>query len=216
MCMMVHPMIDSLLPSALRPSPSQYAHELFRNVHRNVPLDRDGSAACCKAMVVSVHAHARVLSVDPAPALALAGVAGYYDHRDLASRAVKGKERVEDDKDRVFAEGLVTCVGMAIGIVVAESAALARRAALLVQVEYAVLPPCLTMGQAVAQGRFHEYDHCVAQGDVEAALEAAPHRLSGGLRVGAQEHFYMEPHALMAVPGETFGEMTIVSCTQVR
>ena len=49
---------------------------------------------------------------------------------------------------------------------------------------------------------------------METELKKAPHRLKGGLRVGAQEHFYLEPHALLAIPGETFGEIEIVSCTQ--
>ena len=83
-------------------------------------------------MVISTTPHARILAIDPSAALALPGVHGYFDHRDLADRSIKGKEpiRVEDNKDRVFADGLVTCVGMAIGIIVAETAALARRAAL--------------------------------------------------------------------------------------
>ena len=191
------------------------------------------------AMVTSRHPHARVISIDPSPALALPGVHGYFDHNDLAPRAlggnpggashagwVKGKSagtaaagvrpetRAEDNKDRVFADGLVTCVGMAIGIIVAETAALARRAALLVVVEYEVLPSCLSIAEAEEQGRFHPYDHCVANGDVEAALATAPRTLSGGLHVGAQEHFYLEPHAIMCIPGETFGEMEVISMTQ--
>lgn len=45
-------------------------------------------------------------------------------------------------------------------------------------------------------------------------MAAAPNVLQGDMRVGAQEHFYLEPHALLAIPGETYGEMHIVSCTQ--
>ena len=93
--------------------------------------------------------HARVLSIDPGPALALPGVVAYFDHRDLACRSLKGKDRVEDNKDRVFADGLVTCVGMAIGILVAESASLARRAAKLVKIEYEELRPCLSIEDAI-------------------------------------------------------------------
>jgi xanthine dehydrogenase/oxidase len=166
------------------------------------------------AMVVSEHANARIISVDASQALALPGVHGYFDHRDLASRSIKGKQRVEDDKDRVFAEGLANCVGMAIGIVVAESHAIAKDAAKLVKIKYEVLSPVLSISEAVRRSHFHKYSHCIESGNVPRALSEAPHRLTGGLRVGAQEHFYMEPHALLAIPGETFGEMEIVSCTQ--
>jgi xanthine dehydrogenase/oxidase len=114
----------------------------------------------------------------------------------------------------VFADGLVTCVGTAVGIVVAETKAQADAAARLVRVDYEVLTPCLSIEAAVALHRFHAYDHCVAEGDVESALARAPRTLSGKLGVGAQEHFYLGPHALMAVPGETYGEMEIRSCTQ--
>ena len=58
----------------------------------------------------------------------------------LGALPLKGKARVEDDKDVVFARGLVMCVGQAIGIVVAETRALAEHAARLVAVEYAELP----------------------------------------------------------------------------
>ena len=166
------------------------------------------------AMVVSTHPHARIVSVNAAKALAVQGVRGYFDHNDLADRSIKGKSRVEDDKDRVFADGLVTCVGTAIGIIVADSAAIAHQAASMVEVVYDILEPCLSISDAVRMNRFHDYDHCIADGDVESALASAPRRLSGGLCVGAQEHFYMEPHALMAIPGETYGEMEIISCTQ--
>ena len=166
------------------------------------------------AMVSSVHAYARVISIDASKALAMPGVHGYFDHRDLASRSIKGKGRVEDDQDRVFADGLVNCVGMAIGIIVAETKAIAKEAVKLVNVEYEVFEPVLSISQAVAKNHFHKYEHVVEHGDVDEAIASAPHTLSGGLRVGAQEHFYMEPHALLAIPGETYGEMEIVSCTQ--
>mmetsp|Transcript_10030 Transcript_10030/g.26100 ORF Transcript_10030/g.26100 Transcript_10030/m.26100 type:complete len:87 (-) Transcript_10030:4215-4475(-) len=36
-------------------------------------------------------------------------------------------------------------------------------------------------------------------------MKAAPNVLEGEMKVGAQEHFYLEPHALLAIPGETYG-----------
>lgn len=51
-------------------------------------------------MVVSPHPHARVIRIDASPALRLEGVVGYFDHRDLADRAIKGKARVEVQRTR--------------------------------------------------------------------------------------------------------------------
>jgi CO/xanthine dehydrogenase Mo-binding subunit len=59
------------------------------------------------AFVLSTQTHATILSIDPSAALALAGVLGYFDHQHLVTR----DKRVEDDKDHVFADGLVTFVG---------------------------------------------------------------------------------------------------------
>ena len=35
-----------------------------------------------------------------------------------------------------------------------------------------------------------------------AAIAAAPHRLSGRIDIGGQEHFYLEGQVALAVPGE--------------
>ena len=41
----------------------------------------------------------------------------------------------------------------------------------------------------------------MARGDADAALAAAPHRLTGTLEMGGQEHFYLEGQAALATPG---------------
>ena len=40
-------------------------------------------------------------------------------------------------------------------------------------------------------------------GDPDAALKAAPHRLSAAFSVGGQEHFYPEGQIAFVLPGET-------------
>ena len=51
------------------------------------------------------------------------------------------------------------------------------------------------------------------RGDVAPALAAAPHRLKGRMRVGGQDHFYLEGHIAFAIPGED-DEVTVYSSTQ--
>src|SRR5690606_6154070 len=53
----------------------------------------------------------------------------------------------------------------------------------------------------------------VARGDVEGALARAPRRLSGEVRCGGQDHFYLEGQIALAVPGEE-RDMTVFSSTQ--
>ena len=53
----------------------------------------------------------------------------------------------------------------------------------------------------------------MAQGDAVAGLAAAPHRLRGEMRLGGQEHFYLEGQIALAIPGED-GDMAVHSSTQ--
>ena len=51
------------------------------------------------------------------------------------------------------------------------------------------------------------------RGDVAPAMAAAPHRLKGRMRVGGQDHFYLEGKIAFAIPGED-DEVTVYSSTQ--
>ena len=51
------------------------------------------------------------------------------------------------------------------------------------------------------------------RGDAKAAIAAAPRRLAGRMRIGGQEHFYLEGQIALAVPGED-DEVTVYSSTQ--
>ncbi len=67
--------------------------------------------------------------------------------------------------------------------------------------------------EAVAKGSFHTETHTISRGDVDAALDAAPHVVEGEFELGGQEHFYLEAHAAWAEPGED-GEVFVTSSTQ--
>jgi xanthine dehydrogenase large subunit len=167
-------------------------------------------------LITSPHAHARILRRDSARARALPGV-----HAVLFAEDVPGENQagpvVHDEP--LLAEGEVHCVGQVVALVVAESAELCRRAAALVEVEYEELPALLSLKAAVEAGAFllgppgRKEPHTLQRGDVEAALAAAPVRLSGECSTGAQEHFYLETQAALAVPGED-GAVHLWSSTQ--
>ena len=54
----------------------------------------------------------------------------------------------------------------------------------------------------------------ISDGDVDKALSEAEHVLEGESRVGGQDHFYLETHACLALPGGEAQEMVIVASTQ--
>lgn len=52
------------------------------------------------------------------------------------------------------------------------------------------------------------------RGDVEKVLKEAPHVVEGEMRVGGQEHFYLETHACIAIPKGEDGEVELIASTQ--
>ena len=166
------------------------------------------------ALVTSARARAKILRVNAAPALALDGVEAYFGAED-----VPGGNRIGPviKDEECFASEEVSCFGQVIGVVVAASQMLARRAAALVEVDYEDLEPILDVDAAVDRRSFHGAAHAIESGDLEAeraACEAAGGAVVRGRAVcGGQEHFYLECNATLVVPEED-GALTIFSSTQ--
>ncbi|MGB3277103.1 MAG: xanthine dehydrogenase molybdopterin binding subunit, partial [Castellaniella sp.] len=99
----------------------------------------------------------------------------------------------------------VQYVGQPLFLVVARSVDAARRAARLGQIDYEELPHLLTPVQAKEAGSRTLPDMRLVQGDVQAALAAAPRRLQGTFDCGDQEQFYLEGQIAYAVPREKDG-----------
>lgn len=99
-------------------------------------------------------------------------------------------------------------------LVVATDRMLARRAARLGRVTYAEQPAVLDIATARASGeRQVAASLTLSRNDPEAAIKAAPHRLSGRISVGGQEHFYIEGQIALAQPRED-DEILVHSATQ--
>src|SRR5687767_6174580 len=75
------------------------------------------------------------------------------------------------------------------------------------------LTPVFTIDEAIAAGAFFPVERRISRGDVDAAFAGAPRVIEGVLDIGGQEHFYLESHVAIAVPGEQ-GQMTVHSSTQ--
>ncbi len=104
--------------------------------------------------------------------------------------------------------------GQPLFVVAAETREQARRAARLARVEYEDREPAVTIEQARAAGYgFVCRPLRLLRGAVEPAMAAAPRRLAGRMRIGGQEHFYLEGQVALAVPGIE-GEMLVWSSTQ--
>ncbi|MGJ8621720.1 MAG: xanthine dehydrogenase molybdopterin binding subunit [Yoonia sp.] len=155
--------------------------------------------------------------------------AGRYDKMDLSKvQAANGVIAVFSADDLPFANdvspsihdepllatGTVHYYGQPLFLVVATSHLAARKAARLALVDYVAQTPILTIEDALAAGsHFEDGPRIWTKGDVDTALTGAPHRLSGQINMGGQEHFYLEGQAALALPQEG-GDMVVHSSTQ--
>jgi len=142
--------------------------------------------------VQSTKAHAKILNIDSTKALAVPGVVRVFTHKD-----VPGNNSYESDEE-VFASSEVPCAGYPIGIVVATSHEIARKAARLVEVQYEELPAILTIEDAIKANSLLAPPTVLQTGDIEAGFKSADHVLTGEFTVSGQEHFYMETHCAIA------------------
>ena len=107
--------------------------------------------------------------------------------------------------DPLIVDEQVEYLGQPLFAVAATSHLLARRAALLAEVDYEEETPVLELAEAIDTEHYVRPPHRMQRGDARGALERAPRRLSGELRIGGQEHFYLEGQVARAEPEEDGG-----------
>ncbi|MDA1325105.1 MAG: xanthine dehydrogenase molybdopterin binding subunit [Proteobacteria bacterium] len=162
------------------------------------------------ALVKSPHAHARIKSIDVTAAASLPGVAAV-----LCAGDIPGRNDVAPifSDEPVLAENLVEYVGHPIAIVAAKTMDIARAATALVAVEYEPLEAVLSIEEALERGHLTSPKQTMRRGDAAGAIKAAPHRITGEVSCGGQDHFYLEGHIALAVPQED-RDILVYSSTQ--
>lgn len=161
-------------------------------------------------VAMSKKAHARVTRLDVSAVREAEGVAAVLTARDIPG--INDVSPIMGD-DPVFADGLVQYVGQSLFAVAAETVDQARAAANLAIVDYEDLPALLTVDQALEAESYLLDPHQMKNGDSEDALGRATNRIQGTVRIGGQDHFYLEGQIAMAVPGED-GDVHVFTSTQ--
>jgi len=161
-------------------------------------------------LVTSPHAHAGIVSIDVAAARAADGVRAIVSAGDIPGVNDVGPVF---DGEPILAAGFVDYVGAPVVAIAADTYDQARAAAALVAIEYEVRPAVLEIEQALEQELFTYPPQIMTIGEPEAAIAKAGHRIDGEVRCGGQDHFYLESHIAMAIPGE-YGDMEVHSSTQ--
>lgn len=157
------------------------------------------------ALLFAEHARARVLAIDVEEARALPGVVTVATAADIPGARWYGL--IDEDWPGMVAVGEeVRCVGDVLAVVAAADAPTAREAVRRIHVAYEPLPPVLDPEEALAEDAPQVNPRHpnllsrtrVLRGDVEAALAASAHVVSGTWRTQRIEHLFMEPESALA------------------
>uniref|UniRef100_A0A3B4XFT8 Aldehyde oxidase 1 n=1 Tax=Seriola lalandi dorsalis TaxID=1841481 RepID=A0A3B4XFT8_SERLL len=205
------------LPREIQPSLQEFQHvpkdqsdqdPVGRPImHRSAISQATGEAIYCDdipttdgelflALVTSSRAHAKITGLDVSEALQLPGVADIITARDIPGKKVRTLFGYDEE---LLAETEVSCIGQMICAVVADTRAHARRGAAAVKISYEDLPePVFT--EAVEKSSFFEPRRAIERGDVDEAFKSVDRVYEGGMRLGGQEHFYMETQSMLVVP----------------
>ncbi|XP_015117328.1 xanthine dehydrogenase [Diachasma alloeum] len=165
------------------------------------------------ALVMSTRAHAKLLKVDASLALGLEGVVKFYSAEDIPEYNNWVGPVIHDEQ--IFGRNKVTSQGQIIGAIIAGDQATAQKAARLVKIDYEDLEPVIvSIEDAIEAKSFVQgTPKSIRDGDIDEAFAGADHVLEGEVRIGGQEHFYLETHAILAVPKET-DEIELYCSTQ--
>jgi xanthine dehydrogenase large subunit len=161
-------------------------------------------------VVGSPFTHARIKSIDVAAASTIPGIVAVFTHADVPGENVFGP--VFHDEELLAAQE-AHYLGQPVVVLAGTDRRALAAAKAAVRVECEQLAPVLTIEEAIARRQFIGATRRIQRGDVTTAFAESEHLLKGTFFSGGQEHFYLEPQAAIALPGEA-GQLIIHSSTQ--
>ncbi|KAK7126697.1 hypothetical protein R3I94_018021 [Phoxinus phoxinus] len=232
--------IPQEMQSAIQPLPKriQPGYQEFQNVlegqpaqdpvgrpmmHRSALSQATGEAVYCDdlphtngelflTVVTSSRPHAKITHIDFSEALKLPGVVDVITAKDIPGKKFRTFTGIDEE---LLAEDEVTCVGQMVCAVVADSKAHAKRGAAAVKIGYEDLQDRIfTVEEAIEKESFFLPKRQIERGDVEKALREAEKVYEGEIRIGGQEHFYMETQSFLVIPVGEEKEMKVYLSTQ--
>ncbi|SEB47352.1 xanthine dehydrogenase, molybdenum binding subunit apoprotein [Nitratireductor aquibiodomus] len=156
-------------------------------------------------------AHGTITSMDLSKVRAAPGVVTVLTADDIPGENDISPTGLHDEP--ILASDRVQFFGQPVFAVIAETRDAARRACRLAKIEYAEEPALIDIADAGADARLVTAPLKLERGDSAAAIAAAPRSIKGQMRVGGQDHFYLEGQIAFAMPGED-GDVTVFSSTQ--
>ena len=169
---------------------------------------REGQLHACVGGSAITRGRVKSMNLDP-----LRAAPGVVDVITAADVPVKLDIGPVFPGDPLLVAGEIEFWGQPLFAVLATSHDLARRAVALAKIEYEEMEPMLDLARAITDAYYVRPPHRMQWGDAGAVLNKASRRFQGELRVGGQEHFYLEGQVSLAIPEEE-GGMIIYTSSQ--
>jgi carbon-monoxide dehydrogenase large subunit len=176
------------------------------------------------AFVRSPYAHARIVAIDPARALAMAGVRHVFTGADIArvctpwSGEAVHLPTLKSPPQHALAVEVAKWQGEPVAAVLADSRAEAEDAAAEVAVTWKELPAAADATQALAPGAalVHPalgtnlaFQHTIAKGEAEKAFAGAAHVVEAAFSFGRHTGVTLEPRSIIADYDPSLGTLTV-------
>lgn len=181
------------------------------------------------AVLRSPHAHARIVSIDPSPALAMEGVQAVFTFKDIAHLAkpipvrVFDLEGLSDYRQLPLAEDTVRYVGEPVAVIVASSRYIAEDALESIELSYGSLEASASISSSLsdrvliheATGTNLAATTSVGFGDVAAAFAQADYTRKEEFKTHRHTGNPMETRGMIASFDQDSGDLTVWGPTKV-
>ena len=161
-------------------------------------------------IVKSEIAYGKIERINFEQALRVDGVCAILSWRDIPGKNSMGA--VFDDEP-VLAEDYVEFIGQAVLLIAAESKKAAVEAARRVEIVIKEMNPLLDIEESFAKKSFPFDPLHIVSGDVNSGFKNSDFVIEGELKIGGQEHFYLETNGAISVP-KADGTLLVYSSTQ--
>lgn len=158
----------------------------------------------------STIAHGKILNIKTDEAKLISGVKAILTAQDIPGINQVGGI-IPDET--LFAEDEVQFVGEPIGIVVADSIELAKRAIKKIKIDYEPLPAIFNPREAFEKSKLIMPPRTFSFGNVDETWDKCDFVIEGKVETGGQEHIYLETQGSVAIPEEG-GKIKLISATQ--
>jgi xanthine dehydrogenase large subunit len=157
----------------------------------------------------STVAHGLITAMDVSAVCACPGVVDVMVAGDIAHNDISPTGKNDEP---VLAAGKVMFYGQPLFAVLAQTRLQARQAARHAKITYQPVPHAIDVLQASPADLVTE-PLKLQRGEPDLALAKSMHRIKNEMRIGGQDHFYLEGHIALAIPGEN-NEMLVWCSTQ--